>query len=81
MDVQRLPTEAILRILENGEWHYIKDIPKLTTLNSAAVEYVTKFLAKYDFVTIDKTQQKIKLDPPTTVFLKKIRQIEHEEKL
>jgi hypothetical protein len=75
-----MPTEPVLQLLENGEWHYLKDIPKLTSLNSNKVEYITEFLAKYKFVKIDKTNQRIKLDTTTTDFLKKIRQLENEEK-
>ncbi|MBN2261219.1 MAG: hypothetical protein JW702_11775 [Clostridiales bacterium] len=74
-----MPTEALLQLLENGEWHYIKDIPKLTSLNSNKVEHITEFLAKYNFVNIDETNQRIKLDTTTTAFLKKIRHLENEK--
>ncbi|WNZ28200.1 MAG: hypothetical protein IAX21_05805 [Candidatus Bathyarchaeota archaeon] len=74
-----MPTEPILQLLENGEWHYLKDIPKQTALNNITVKYITKFLTKYKFVKLDQTKQKIKLDLPTTVFFNKIRQIENEE--
>lgn len=81
MESSPLPTEIILQLLENGKWHYLKDIPKQTCLNSSKVEYVTNFLAKYNLVKLDKTKQKIRLDLPTTTFFKTIRQIENEEKL
>ena len=74
-----MPAETILRLLENGKWHYLKDIEKKTQLNSGKVENITKFLAKYNFVKLDETKQKVKLDPPTNRFLKKIRQLENEE--
>lgn len=74
-----MPTDTILRLLENGKWHSIKDIPEETHLNRFKVENVTKFLAKYNFVTVDEAEQKIKLDPPTSRFLKKIRKLENEE--
>ena len=74
-----MPTEPVLQLLENGEWQYIKDIPKLTNLNSNKVEHITEFLAKYNFVKIDETNQRIKLDRTTTAFLKKIRQLENEK--
>ncbi|MCW4035461.1 MAG: hypothetical protein NWF03_08875 [Candidatus Bathyarchaeota archaeon] len=74
-----MPTEAILKLLENGKWYYIKDIGKLTQLNDRKVETVTKFLEKYDFVKVDKTHQKIRLDAPTSKFFQKIREIELEE--
>jgi hypothetical protein len=75
-----MPTEPVLQLLENGKWYYIKDIPKLTSLNSNKVDYITEFLAKYNFVKIDETNQRIKLDTTTTDFLKKIKQLENEEK-
>jgi len=74
-----MPTEAILQLLENGKWHHLKDIEKETNLNSGKVENVTKFLAKYNFVKLDETEQKVKLDPPTNRFLKRLRQLENEE--
>ena len=76
-----MPTENILRLLENGKWHYLKDIEEKTQLNIGKVENVTKFLAKYNFVKLDEAEQKVKLDPPTNRFLKRIRQLENEENL
>ncbi|MCK4885437.1 hypothetical protein KAS24_05130 [Candidatus Bathyarchaeota archaeon] len=75
-----MPTKNILQLLENGKWHYLKDITEKTRLNRDKVESVTTFLAKYNFVKLDETEQKVKLDPPTNRFLKKIRQLENEEK-
>jgi len=74
-----MPTETILRLLENGKWHYLKDIENETHLDRGKVENVTKFLAKYNFVKLDEAEQKVKLDPPTSRFLKRIRQLENEE--
>ena len=74
-----MPTETILRLLENGKWHNLKDIEKSTQLNSNKVETVTEFLANYSFVELDKAKQKVKLDPPTNRFFKRLRQLENEE--
>jgi hypothetical protein len=74
-----MPTETILRLLENGKWHYLKDIEREAHLNSFKVESVTKFLAKYNFVKLDEAKQKVKLDPPMSRFLKRIRRLENEE--
>jgi len=76
-----MPAETILRLLENGKWHYLKDIEEKTHLNSGKVENVTKFLAKYNFVKLDEAKQKVKLDPPTNRFLKRLRQLENEENI
>ncbi|TET28923.1 MAG: hypothetical protein E3J73_00110 [Candidatus Bathyarchaeum sp.] len=76
-----MPTETILQLLENGKWHYLKDIEEKTRLNSFKVENVTKFLAKYNFVKLDEAEQKVKLDSPMNRFLKRIRQLENEENI
>ena len=75
----KMPTDTILELLENGKWHYLKDIEKKTHLNSCKVETVTKFLATYNFIKLDEAEQKIKIDAPTNRFLKRIRQLEEEE--
>jgi len=74
-----MPTETILELLENGKWHYLKEIEEKTHLNNSKVEMVTKFLATYNFVKLDKAKQKVKIDPPTNRFLKKIRKLEKKE--
>ena len=74
-----MPTETILDLLENGKWHYIKDITEKAQMNPQMVETVTRFLAKYNFVKLDKREQKVKLDQPTKRFFKKIRQLEIED--
>jgi len=76
-----VPTETILRLLENGKWYHLKDIEKETQLDSVKVENVTKFLAKYNFVKLDEAKQKVKIDPPTRKFLKRIRQLEKEDNI
>jgi DNA-binding IclR family transcriptional regulator len=74
-----MPTETILQLLENGKWHYLKDITEKTCLPSFKVESITKFLAKYSFVKLDEAEQKVKIDPPTNRFFKRIRQLENEK--
>jgi DNA-binding IclR family transcriptional regulator len=76
-----MPAETILRLLENGKWHYLKEIKEKTQLNSGKVENVTKFLAKYNFVKLDETEQKVKLDSPMNRFLKRLRQLDKEENI
>jgi hypothetical protein len=76
----KMPTDTILEILENGKWHYLKDVGKKARLNSCKIETVTRFLATYNFIKLDEAEQKVKIAPPTNRFLKKIRQLEKEEK-
>lgn len=73
--------DDILKFLENGKWHDLKEIGKKTQLDDLDIMNVTKFLAQYNFIALDKEKKKVKLDPSTQDFLKKIRQIEGKEKL
>jgi len=72
--------DDILKLLENGKWHDLKEIEKKTQLHDLDITNITKFLAQYNFIKLDEEKQKVKLDPATQNFLKKIQQIEGEEK-
>ena len=73
--------DDILELLENGEWHDLKEIERKAKLQDLNITSVAKFLAQYNFIKLDKEGKKAKLDPSTQDFLKKIRQLEGEEKL
>jgi hypothetical protein len=74
-------TETILWLLENGKWHHLKEIEEKSQLNGYEIKSITNFLAEYNFVKLDETGHKVKLDSPTKRFLNKIRQLENEENL
>ena len=73
--------EDILELLENGEWHDLTEIERKAQLQDLDIASVTKFLAQYNFIRLDKEGKKAKLDSSTQDFLKKIRRLEGEEKL
>ena len=73
-----MPADTIIQILENGKWHNLKDIHEETKLNPSKIAHITKFLEQYNFVKINQATQKIKLNPPMSKFLKKIRKLETE---
>ena len=73
--------DDILKLLENGKWHDLKKIEKKTQIHDFDITSIAKFLAQYEFIKLDKEGKKAKLDPSTQDFLKKIRQLEGEEKL
>jgi DNA-binding IclR family transcriptional regulator len=72
--------DDILKLLENGKWHDLKEIGEKTQLHDLDVKNVAKFLAQYNFIKLDKEGKKAKLDSSAQDFLKKIRQLEVEEK-
>jgi hypothetical protein len=71
--------DDILKLLEDGKWHDLKEIRDKTKLHDLKVENITKFLARYNFIKLDKEGQKAKLNNLTLDFLKKIRQVEEKE--
>jgi len=74
-----MPSETILKLLENGKWHYLKDVTVKSRIDQSNVKTVTKFLEKYNFVKLNEAEQKIKIEPSTNRFLKKIRQLENKD--
>lgn len=72
--------DDILKLLENGKWHDIKEIGKKIQLQDLDIASITKFLSKYNFIKLDKERKKAKLDSSTQDFLNKISQLEDEEK-
>ena len=66
----------ILELVENGKWHDLKEIEKKIQLQDLDITSVIKFLARYNFIKLDKEGKKAKLDPSTQDFLNKIRQLE-----
>jgi len=73
--------DEILDILKNGKWHDLKEISEKTHLQGLKVELLTEFLAEYDFIELDKKEQKTRLAPPLFNFLRKIRDLEEKEGL
>jgi len=71
----------ILELLENGKWHDLEEIRKKIQLQDLDIKGVTKFLAKYKFIKVDKEGKKAKLDSSTHDFLKKIRRLEGQENI
>jgi hypothetical protein len=75
-----LPTvDDILKLLEDGRWHDLNEIRKKIELHDLKVKSLTKFLAQYDFIKLDKDGKKAKLGSSIQDFIKKIRLIEEEE--
>lgn len=70
--------DNILELLKNGEWHDLEEISKRTRLDKFKVELLTNFLAEYNFVELDKKEQRTRLTPPLLNFIKKIQGTEKE---
>jgi len=65
--------DEILDILKNGEWHWIHEVSEKTQLSVFKLELLTKFLAKYQFIELDKRKQRTRLTTPLANFIRKIQ--------
>jgi DNA-binding IclR family transcriptional regulator len=66
--------DKILTLLQDGEWHPIREITQKTKLNQTKIQLITNFLTRYNLIKLNKAQQEAKLTPPTHKFIKKIQE-------
>ncbi len=71
--------DEILNVLKNGKWHELREISEKTRLHELKVEMLTDFLSQYDFIEVDKKEQKTRLTKPLFQFLKKVQDLEQKE--
>lgn len=71
--------DDILKLLEDGKWHDMREVKDNSMLQDLKVEMVMNFLSEYDFVEIDKKRQKVKLTPSLLKFVRKIKIIKEKE--
>lgn len=69
---------VILDLLVDGKWHSLTEIARKSGLHEFKLELVTSFLAKYNFVELDKANRKVRLTVSVADFLRKIRHSEEE---
>lgn len=73
--------DDILKLLEDGKWHDLKDTAKKSKLHEFKVEMILNFLAGYNFIDLDKEKQKAKLTPATLTFIREIQRLERKATL
>jgi hypothetical protein len=71
--------EDVLALLEDGEWHSLKEIRDKNRLLYVEAKSLTDFLARYNIVRLDEGEENVRINHPTLDFLKKIQKVEEEE--
>lgn len=59
----------MLELLCDGEWHTLEGVQRKTNLNRKQLQQVAVFLEKYEFVTMDETRKRIRVDEAVRKFL------------
>ena len=63
--------DQVLELLKDGNWHKLSEIAKQSGLQQSKLEAIVNFLAEYEFIYVDKDEQKAKLTHPVVKFFKK----------
>ena len=53
---------SILEILGDGKWHRVSEIQQKIKTNRSDTKRITEFLSEYEFIIVDQTQKKIRLN-------------------
>jgi len=56
-------------VLNDGQWHTLKEIQQKTELNKNQIHQITRFLKEYNFIIVDETNKEIKLEEAVRKFL------------
>jgi len=60
---------AVLEILRDGKWHSFEEIEQKTKTDETQVLQIAEFLKDYNFIIIDATKKKAKIDKNAKEFL------------
>jgi len=74
-----LAIDKIFEILNNGDWHRLREVAEKTGTQESKIEVVSSFLSAYDFLEYDRKTKKIKLSTELQDFFEKIKEVEQKE--
>ena len=70
--------DDILWLLKDGKWHNLEEITINLALPKTKTDLAVSFLAEYNFIQLNKNNERAKLQPSTLEFLNEIQQLEKE---
>ena len=70
--------DEILWLLEDGEWHALKEIKKKVALPPIKTKIAVNFLGEYNFILLNEKTKRARLQPSTLKFIKEIQRLEKE---
>ena len=66
-------SHGVLMFLEDGEWHYFKEILDKPCLGVFKLFKILRFLAEYNFIEVKEDSGRIRLTSEVAQFLKEMR--------
>jgi DNA-binding IclR family transcriptional regulator len=59
----------VLEILSDGNWHTLEEVRRKMDLNRNQIQQIAGFLKEYEFVAIDETQKRMRVEETVRKFL------------
>ncbi|MEM3442533.1 MAG: hypothetical protein QXM86_01555 [Candidatus Bathyarchaeia archaeon] len=60
----------ILEVLEDGEWHMVRELQEIVKLSEKKIRKALEFLRDYGFIVTDEKRDMIKLEENVKKFLR-----------
>lgn len=60
---------GVLEKLSDGEWHSFEEIRKRMNLSRNEIQQIAGFLKQYEFVTVDETEKRMRIEEAVRKFL------------
>jgi len=74
--------DALLSILENGDWHTLNEMARLLKINPTVLEETLRFLGEHDLIKYDEETRKAKMNQAwKTLLLTEPEENPHKETL
>jgi predicted transcriptional regulator len=73
-----LSLDKILLILKDGNWHSIQALSENINIPQNKLTHIIDFLTEFDFIQLDDTQKKAKLQKPLFKFINELARLEQE---
>jgi DNA-binding IclR family transcriptional regulator len=64
-----LKVAEVLEILNDGNWHTLEEVRRKMNLNRNQIQQIAGFLKEYEFLTIDETQKRMRIEETVRKFL------------
>jgi DNA-binding IclR family transcriptional regulator len=61
----------ILEILNDEQWHTLKEIQEKIQLNKSQLQQIIRFLKEYNFIIVDEESKEIRIEKTVQQFLTK----------
>jgi DNA-binding IclR family transcriptional regulator len=59
----------VLEILSDGDWHTLEEVRRKMDLNRNQIQQIAGFLKEYEFVALDETRKRVRIEETVRKFL------------